>query len=40
MHLPEKPFLKLDPMLSNCPFGDEMLYYKVSLCLGLDKAEM
>lgn len=39
MHLPAKPFLKFGPMLSNCPFGDEVLHYKVSLCCELDKAE-
>lgn len=39
MYLPAKPFLKHDPMLSNCPFGDEILHYKVSLCHEVDKAE-
>ena len=39
MYLPTKPFLKHDPVLSNRPFGDEILRYKVSLCHKIDKAE-
>lgn len=39
MHLPAKPFLKHDLLLSNCPFGDEILHYKVFLCGEVDRAE-
>lgn len=39
MYLPAKPFLKHGPILSNCPLGDEILHYKVSLCYEVHKAE-